>query len=320
LRGWRKRCVQPNAARPRLTAHSQSDDLTPFLIPALGRHYADWSIDDSNHASALDPPPLDRFRAEDISDERLPTENVYMGPLAERLIAAMTTSVLDVAGEEPSTNGDIDMSQEIPGLGAPPAPASESAQPAPSDDAPPLDAIDLEERLRRELRFLGVFPANPQGQPGNRAKDGDVDWSSRTDDEISAELKACQRLLSEQISVNDATKARLAERVKDRMARQEYEAMRDSLEKTIESGYLKRQRTLAKRKAAATAAQTAPPPASRACSPAKAAEPVETSDKPPPISAELAQAMYRRQKLIEGVYQLVFANAEPGRFMGMPEG
>jgi transcriptional adapter 3 len=322
---WLAQKVRSRPRRGSKLMLGQSDDLTPFLIPALGRHYSDWTNDDSSYATALDPPPLERFRAEDITDDRLPTENIYMGPLAERLVSALAKPS---AGKEVQLpNGHSDPASSSTSQPFQPAtadlemapPPSNSAQSQPLDAPAPLDAVELEDRIKRELRFIGIFPANPQGLPGNRAKDGEIDWSTRTDDEISAELKACQRLLSEQISTNDATKAKLSERVNARLARQEFEVMRDGLEKTIETGFLKRQRMWQKKKNkdVVPPAPAAPSSSAATIKPGEK-EPVE-DDKIPPLPADLVQAMERRRKLIDGVYSIVFAQAEPGRFFGMPE-
>lgn len=205
-------------------------------------------------------------------------ENCFMGPITERLVSALSNQG---AIEEKDDDGDEPMN-------------------APSV---PMDAVELEERVRKELRHLGVFPSIS----GTKAKDGIVDWSTRTDDEISTALRKCQRELSTQIGVNEARKSTLVDRVKDRMAYQEYESMRDGLEKTIESGWLKRLRGASKKKAAKEKEK-------------KEAN-VETitpgEEKRVPLSETLLAAIDKRRRFVDGL-ELVFNQGEPGQYKNIP--
>ena len=333
--------------------HVQPEDLTAFIIPALGRHYLDqWQEDDSSPpppgasypapTAILEPPPLERFRAEDISEDKLLSQNIYMGPISERLLSALATEGLtktDTTEEAPvpsTSAARLDLSASTTGTEVQPSPvvvstgptsflnsiaaaqATSIAQPA------PMDAISLEDRLRRELRFLGVFPPDPQGPPGNKAKDGEIDWSSRADDEISAALRACQRQLSEQVNVNESRKAKLVDRVRDRMAYQEYESMRDGLEKAMEVGWLKRQRILAKRKLAAKAREEAAAAAAAADEGAPAvtasSSKSKASDDPNaklPLSESLLSTLDKRRRLVDGIAPIF--RAEPSRYVKLPE-
>lgn len=127
----------------------QTEDLTPYIIPPLGKHYLDrWEEEDSDvpprrhdpssYISPLEPPVLPRLRPDALSEEALGTEHVFLGPLSERLMAALAVDeVPDVRGED-----ELDV---------------------PTEDGPvpprlPMDAVDLEERVRRELRYIGILP------------------------------------------------------------------------------------------------------------------------------------------------------------------
>lgn len=63
---------------------------------------------------------------------------------------------------------------------------------------------------------------------------------NRDDDEVTAALRQCQRLLLDQTQINDARKSRLAEIAKHRLAYAEYQSSLDGLEKSIEAAWSKR--------------------------------------------------------------------------------
>jgi hypothetical protein len=294
---------------------AQADDLSPFLIPSLGRHYTDaWADEDAGyglassvngrntshgHPSPLDPPPLQRFRPDDLVDEHLVTENVHLGPLTERLMAALNE------GGMADLVGDVAVDETDAAAGT----------------AAPMDAVDLEDRLKRELRFLGVFPTDAL-VPSSvalattaAATTGDVDWSLRADDEISTALRACQRALRDQIDTNEGRKAALAAIVRDRMAYQEYESTRDGIEKVIETGWIKRQR-YGKRKVVppvkVVAGRVLAPPV-----PVPAPGPTIVEPKPP-LSQELVTQLDRRRRFI-GAFARLFDGQPAGKFEGLPD-
>lgn len=63
---------------------------------------------------------------------------------------------------------------------------------------------------------------------------------NRDDDEVTAALRQCQRLLLEQTQINEARKSRLGEISKHRLAFAEYQSSLDGLEKSIEAAWSKR--------------------------------------------------------------------------------
>lgn len=127
-----------------------------------------------------------------------------------------------------------------------------------------------------------------------------MDWASRQDDEVSASLRACQRLLQRQTILNEARKSVLSSIVKDRMAYQDYETTRDAQERVIESGWTKRQRAGKKK--------------------GKGKERDKPTDGPkPPVSLSLLSAVEKRHKLVS-LFRPFFEDEEDkGRFWGIPE-
>ena len=255
-----------------------------------------------NSEAALDFPALQPCRPEQLSEEYLVTERVHIGPLSERLMASL--SLPHLPGVLASAPGAM-ANGELP-------------DPGPTQ---PMDAIELEDRIKRELRYLGAFPptAPPPTASSSRAdKDAltlgsgaDVDWSQRTDDDVSAALRACQRQLREQMAINEARKAKLMNVTRDRLARQEYESLRDALEKQIETGYLRRQRHQVNKQQAAVKNKAAPnAPA------APAAAPVANGAKTG-VPEALVAVLDKRRRLIESVKPL-FEGPDRSRFYGIP--
>lgn len=122
-------------------------------MPACGKPYLDqWDDEDQHQDSAphastsylspLEPPPPLRVRAEHLTEDSLGMENVYGGPLTERLIAAL-------AFEHESAGMDFDMSEKRESLHGGVAIRSMSKM--------GIDAVELEERIKKELRFIGIL-------------------------------------------------------------------------------------------------------------------------------------------------------------------
>ena len=254
---------------------------------------------DSN--AALDFPALQPCRPDQLTEEYLVTERVHLGPLSERLMASLSLPHLPgvLATASGAANGDV------PDVGP----------------AQPMDAIELEDRIKRELRYLGAFPptAPPPTASGSRidkealtlGSGADPDWSSRTDDDVSAALRACQRQLREQMAINEARKAKLMAITRDRLARQEYESLRDALEKQIETGYLRRQRHQVNKQQTAVKNKPAP-----GAPPAPAAAPAANGTKSA-VPEALVAVLDKRRRLIESVRPL-FEGPDRSRFYGIP--
>ncbi|GAA5970153.1 hypothetical protein JCM11641_000291 [Rhodosporidiobolus odoratus] len=275
---------------------AKPEDIAPYLIPPLGKHFLDqWEAEDAEGPSAacrdsshshpntsLEPPVLPRLRPDSLTEDALAMENVFLGPLSERLMAALA---VDENGYGASAvDGDDDL---------------RATERGPVPPKLPMDAVDLEERIKRELRFIGILPED------------EVDWSAREDDEISSSLRACQRLLHQQTELNEARKAALMSLVKDRMAYQDYETARDAQERVIEQGWTKRTRVDTKK-------QKKKKDKDKRTGTAK--EPAGVNDDPSkqPIPLELLEAVEKRNRLV-GAFQPFFEEEENGRYYGLPE-
>lgn len=307
-------------------------------------------------SAALLPPPLRRFRSDALTNEALATENVYLGPLGERLISAFrNTSSIPVIMEEmmqklseKTLEQDKEEATEeaaISGVSMqPPTPMVDGGrftspnlltpssfsldQQGATPSIREMDAVDFEARLTRELAFLGVIPLPtrpPQPAPPAStslkkpsepvsSKDNptsslvdsssSVDWSAREDDEIAASLRACQRLLRQQVHINDTRKARLAERVRDRIAYQEYEHLRDGLEAVVEGAWNKRQRA-AQRKAYKEKKEKDKKEKDKDKeAAANLAHSIAALNSPQPLSASLVAALTKRRNLVDGISHL----------------
>ncbi|BGP22928.1 transcriptional regulator Ngg1 [Rhodotorula toruloides] len=271
------------------------EDLTPYIIPPLGKHYLDrWEEEDSDvplrrhdssYTSPLEPPVLPRLRPDALTEDSLGTEHVFLGPLSERLMAALAVDeVPDVGGED-----ELDVPMEE----------------GPVPPTLPMDAVDLEERVKRELRYIGVLPEE------------DPDWGSREDDEISSALRACQRLLHHQTSLNEARKSVLMSLVKDRMAYQDYENARDAQERVIEQGWQKRMRVDVKKKKGKDRDRRAGGGGASGAGGMATGGKGEDGSKQP-VSLELLEAVERRDRLVSA-FKPFFDEDEVGRYFGLPK-
>ena len=89
---------------------------------------------------------MTRTRPTHLNEDTLGSENVFLGPLSERLVAALDF-------HEPGKEGNDDDEED----------ADIKMDTGESDAVRiagqiPLDAVDLEERIKRELRFIGILP------------------------------------------------------------------------------------------------------------------------------------------------------------------
>ncbi|PWN36417.1 uncharacterized protein FA14DRAFT_55038 [Meira miltonrushii] len=253
---------------------SKSEDMDLFSIPSLGRHYKEiWEEEEANGAlvptvyltnapysttplqsafpvsanmngrsmpgssngmgpgiasSHMTKPP--KFDPRQLKDDHLfagSLDEVRGGPFTERLLSVLlpTPPPSDDSGEanqQANQNAGPGGLVLISGHGGGNAGTSQ-------------DMADYEDRLMRELKAIDVI--------GN---EDSIDWSDRTDDEISSTLRKVQNLLRKQIRINEVRKLRLYELAKDRMGYQDYVACLTSAEREIESGWLKRQQQIRK--------------------------------------------------------------------------
>ncbi|KAM0792200.1 hypothetical protein ACM66B_004897 [Microbotryomycetes sp. NB124-2] len=281
-------------------------DVTPYIIPPLGKHYTEvWEEEDSGlpvastsaYASPLEPPPLTRTKPEHLTEDASGAEHVTLGPLSERLVAALAfdeggDEEEELDGAEGRVNGQIDRRSAVTDRGI-----------VVPDKRTIVDAVELEERIKRELRFIGLLPED------------DVDWSLREDDEVSSALRACQRQLYHQTTLNEARKAVLSGIVKDRMAYQDFETARDAQERIIENGWSKRQKVDKKKKSKRERERDR-----RERHHAGGGHEEHSSlTTGKHMSLALLEAMDKRNRLIGSLQPLFDDEEEQGRFYGLPE-
>lgn len=246
-----------------------------------------WSKDQSMQDMTTSPPPisdltsvLPRKSADDICDSTLDTEDISCGPLVSRLLSAILKDDNENSlgsndnriqvKEENSTNGALNTQNdslngldETPAAGAAQTPVSEvddttkpviggitSSLPEPHRwkiNSINLDYPTFEERLKRELRYVGIYVNMPKDE--SNPNGDDPDWlTGREDDEISAELRELQNSLKQVTVKNQKRKTALIPLVERRLAWQEYSSILDDLDKQIDQAYVKRIRVPKKRK------------------------------------------------------------------------
>ncbi|KAI8066441.1 histone acetyltransferases subunit 3-domain-containing protein [Gongronella butleri] len=234
----------------------KGDDTTPYLIPPLGPYYKDvWAEEDrglpssrsqspvhgalgddggSGTPTASSHHPSDRLKyvhPEDaLTDDYLHSNDISSGTLAERLLSSLVAEDVgldgtDLASYVASSHHD----------GEPPDDDVEMKQQGRTvlelSSQPPDAVIDFEERLKRELRYAGLFG------------DDDVEWNAKEDDEICAELRRLGRELKEQVRVNEFRKKRLLEVTDKQLQYEQYRHVLDNLDSQVEQCYFKRFRT-----------------------------------------------------------------------------
>lgn len=245
--------------------------VVPYLIPRLGDFYIDvWGEEDQNLGSKLSSPavvkaPIESYlpkcEFDDITDEKLLTEDISCGPLSSRLLSAIL-SIHECKRAEPETIRDDTDSEsfkkEEPGLGD----DLFSRTPSTSLDAGDTykivaesnDFYSIEERLKRELKYIGIF-MNLPSTSGDKPKKGNIidseDWIlNREDDEICLEMRALQEELKGAVIRNRRRKKTLLPIIKEYLAYQEYCAIAEDRNKQVDQAYLKRLKVKSKKKKA----------------------------------------------------------------------
>ncbi|KAJ1974135.1 Transcriptional regulator, partial [Dimargaris verticillata] len=200
----------------------------------------------------------------EMLDEHLLDEQIGCGPLADRIVSALIldnlldeadvaassddnatgTSHADLAANNGGTNGRATLA---PIFSAEPKEAAmtRTSSLLPMGISPHVEIVGLEERLKRELRYIGILGEE------------DVDWANREDDQVSAVLRHAQRQLQEQCEINQKRKARLYDIAREHMAYQEYQHIVDELDKQVEQSYVKRNRGQKKKGKKTVAVKTA---------------------------------------------------------------
>ncbi|KAL1919295.1 uncharacterized protein VTP21DRAFT_1988 [Calcarisporiella thermophila] len=273
---------KPFGEEDRAFLRQTNEDGTPFLIPKLGKFYLDaWAEEQRMLVpSDKDSPniktdslvtrrnkrlPRGDDPASHLNDEILTINDVVScGPLMERILSSLIQEAV-VDAQDILQQKQSDDEKEDEGIGA---------EEFEKSRVPPRnDIVDMEERIKRELQFIGLLG------------DEEIDWNAREDDEVSAKLRELQRQLKNQIKANEYRKQKVLEKVEQHMGYQQYLAILDEVNHQVEQVYLKRFRTPQKAKKQ-RGKNPAPPP-----NPAAAAA----------TSSEIKHVLERRRRLINGL-------------------
>jgi len=239
--------------------------LSPYVIPPLGPSYHhNWAVQDAE-LSGVEVSAATRKEHEsqvadlakiydaagsinDISESTLETPSALsLGPFTERLISA----VISETTEDPTATASI-TNEEGHSLSSIPA--------APQGTPQITDFNDLEERVRSEFQYAGVFDVGllhkfDQEKSGfrlaaSRLRDDfadptnpEVDWvNGAEDDEICREMRFLQSKLKVVTQRNAQYKARLRPVIQEQLSWQEYQSILQDLDKQVDQAYQKRQK------------------------------------------------------------------------------
>lgn len=253
--------------------------VTPYLIPKLGDFYVDvWGEEDVALGSKLSSPatvrpPIESFRPkgdfEEINDEKLLTEDVSCGPLSNRLLSAIMSvhECKSNEGDDDKEESESDIiKKEESSLGE----DIFSREPASKLDSPDTyktiaennDFYSMEERLKRELKYIGIF-MNLPSTSGEKPRKGNVvdseDWIlNREDDEICFEIRSLQEELKGAVVRNRRRKKALLPILKEHLAYQEYCTIAEDLDKQVDQAYIKRLKAKSKKKKTITEPTSTP--------------------------------------------------------------
>lgn len=245
--------------------------VTPYLIPKLGPLYYDtWAEEDASLGSKLSSPtfqrpPLESFKPKgttsELTDEKILTEDVSCGPLSSRLLSAVLS--IHEMNEKENEKGENDEDDGAGSIKEEELAVSESL--FGEDSASQLDSGDvykvlsddndfysMEERLKRELKYIGIF-MNMLDSDDSKTKKGSIidsdEWiANREDDEVCAELRSLQEELKASVMRNRKRKKQLLPILEEQLAYQEYCTILEDLDKQVDQAYIKRLKGKSKKK------------------------------------------------------------------------
>ncbi|KAH3902037.1 related to Chromatin-remodeling complexes subunit NGG1 [Saccharomycodes ludwigii] len=238
-------------------------DITPYMIPKLGQLYTDkWFKEDNNNNIANITVPnmpkpesiFPRGSSDLLGNENLDSDKISCGPLVTRLVSAVLGSPDGIEFNQPIKKDDNEDSiSQISAATTPPLQQEQLLNLDTKDQdntatsllfpikwklddklfsTPNLDYLTFEERLKKELKYLGIY---------SMANDNELDWlHTREDDEVSQELRKLQKNLKETQTRNIKRMKILVPIIQKKLAWQEYEQILDDLNKQIDQVYIKR--------------------------------------------------------------------------------
>ncbi|KAG7891979.1 hypothetical protein KL905_003688 [Ogataea polymorpha] len=234
------------------------DQKTPYHIPRLGPHYADvWYEEDLRNGLIKNPDGMGfslrkqlemnmlslvepKASSDSLSSDVLETEEVSCGPLTSRLLSALIKDTPDKDTGDDSLAGSPAADENGGDSGAADTLSSSALadQQGWKSSIIKTDYKTLEERLKRELRYIGVYMNVEQtlNEPGF-----EQDWvQNREDDEISTELRHLQKELKAVQARNIKRKKKIIPIVEEQIAWQEYMSILEDLDKQVEQHYRRR--------------------------------------------------------------------------------
>ncbi|KAJ3345783.1 Transcriptional regulator [Kappamyces sp. JEL0680] len=198
----------------------KGDEITPFMVPPSGRHYAvQWKEDDQRlvhlyQDGVVNPSVASNKEYVEVDDTVYDGE-VHLGPLSERLVSSFIKEgvVPDSVDEDEdpltsTTNKTVQRTK--------------------------TDLAMVEERLKGELIHVGLITQEQV--------------ATQEENDITRLLAATQESLRQQMEINFSRKQALLRIAEEYMAYQEYNTLLDDINKTVEAAYTKRFKNVAKSK------------------------------------------------------------------------
>lgn len=251
---------------PGMDKSNYDPNVSPYIIPKLGPFYADvWSEEDANlgtkiNVSGYQQPSVESYKpkgsVDEILDENLYTEEVSCGPLSSRLLSAVLNA------HEGRSSDDEDNGDDSTLFGEDVATRLDTGEDY-KFMAEVNDFHSIEERLKRELKYIGIFmnlPSDDESQNklilngryikrNNQTIIDTDDWvRNKEDDEVCAEIRSLQKTLREVTIRNKRNKKRLIPIVEEHLAWQEYYTILEELNKQVDQAYTKRLKVKNKKK------------------------------------------------------------------------
>lgn len=279
---------EKNIIPPGFEKMNYDPDVSPYIIPKLGQFYADaWTEEDASLASKLNSPAFQQISPDtykpkgnmtDLDEDKLATEDISCGPLSSRLLSAVLS--IHEGVEETEENGDVktektiddnmgvDMDENIA--------TNIKVDPDFDGAADSNDFHSIEERLKRELKYIGIFMNLPNDEDDSKSKlslngrpiksetrSGSIidtdDWvKNKEDDEVSAEIRYLQKQLKSAVARNRLNKKKLIPVVEEQIAYQEYCTILEDLDKQVDQAYMKRLKSKGKKKKATEKVELTP--------------------------------------------------------------
>lgn len=230
------------------------DRVNPFVIPPRGKkHYKEiWAEEDG--AMSIDQPsqkrPQNQARGsiDDMNDTIAETDQVSLPPMTSRLIALMRPENRPQTDSNDTDEIMGDTNDELANILSGTSNRSDPLPPATrilglgndmsiKREPPKMTGQQMDDRLKQELQYIGFLELDAQ-----------PNYDEHRDDELAERMRILQARLRDQQMINNARKASLVPRVKEQMAYQEYNTIREDLDTQVQAAYTKRTRTMGKSK------------------------------------------------------------------------